>query len=161
LLVSRLAVGCPLRSTLVISSGWECIALKGCCVAAGLFAFVPVVDLPRIEAVLLFVPLAGEARMAELDAAAVIGTCTIVVCRRAEEFRRLGMFAGREKLGYRHRMGVDRGLEVCRPDMLVNESIPPSYASSPHDEINAQSSGLLHINYIQGVNDREGRSCVC
>ena len=74
LLVSRLAVGCPLLSTLVISSGWECIALRGCCVAAGLFAFVPVVDLPRMEVVLLFVPLAGEALMPELDAAVVIGT---------------------------------------------------------------------------------------
>jgi hypothetical protein len=72
LLVSRLAVGCPLLSTLVISSGRECIALKGCCVAAGLFAFV--VDLPRVEVLLLFVPLAGEARMPELEPAVVIGT---------------------------------------------------------------------------------------
>ena len=74
MLVSRLAVGCPLLSTLVISSGGECIALKGCGAAAGLFAFPLVVDLPRMEVVLLFVPLAGEARMTELEAAALIGT---------------------------------------------------------------------------------------
>ena len=74
---SRLAVGCPLRSTLVISRGAECIALSGCGATAGLFALPFVVNLPRVEVVLLFVPLAGEARMPEpeLEAAAeAIGT---------------------------------------------------------------------------------------
>ncbi len=74
MLVSRLAVGCPLLSTLVISSGAECIALKGCGVAAGLFALPPAVDLPRVDVVLLFVPLAGEARITELEPAVVVGT---------------------------------------------------------------------------------------
>jgi hypothetical protein len=78
LLVSRLAVGCPLLSTLVISNGTECIALKGSGAAAGLFALPFTVGLPRVDAVLLFVPLAGEARMVELEAPVVNGTCTIL-----------------------------------------------------------------------------------
>lgn len=44
-----------------------------------------VVGFPRIDVVLLFVPLAGEARMVELDPATDIGTCTIV-SRQMEKF---------------------------------------------------------------------------
>jgi hypothetical protein len=57
-----------------MSRGAECIALRGCGAAAGLFALLVFVDLPRAEAVLLFVPLAGEARMVELEAAVAMGT---------------------------------------------------------------------------------------
>jgi len=78
LLVSRLAVGWPLRSTLVISNGGARNALKGSGAGGrGLFA-VPMpltVGFPR-DGVLLLVPLAGEARIVELDAAVafVVGT---------------------------------------------------------------------------------------
>jgi hypothetical protein len=78
LLVSRLAVGCPLLSTLVKSRGRDRNALRGCGAAAGLFALPFTVGFPRVDVVLLFVPLAGEARMVELDAAVVIGTCTML-----------------------------------------------------------------------------------
>ena len=78
MLVSRLAVGCPLLSTLVKSKGADCIALKGRGAAAGLFALPLTVGLPRIDVVLLFVPLAGEALIVELDAPVVIGTCTML-----------------------------------------------------------------------------------
>jgi hypothetical protein len=74
LLLSRLAVICPLRSTLLMSRGSECIALKGSGATAGLFAFPVLFAFPRVDAVLLFVPLAGEARMVELDAVVDIGT---------------------------------------------------------------------------------------
>jgi hypothetical protein len=74
LLISRLAVACPLLSTLVKSSGSECIALNGSGAAAGLFDDPFAVGFPRMEVVLLFVPLAGEARMVELEAAVLIGT---------------------------------------------------------------------------------------
>ena len=77
MLVSRLAVGCPLRSTLVISRGIECIALKGSDATAGLFALPLTPGFPRVEAALLFVPLAGEARMPELEAVDVSGTWTM------------------------------------------------------------------------------------
>jgi hypothetical protein len=78
LLVSRLAVGCPLLSTLVKSRGADCIALKGSGAAAGLFALPFTVGLPRTDAVLLFVPLAGEALIVELEGPVVIGTCTML-----------------------------------------------------------------------------------
>jgi hypothetical protein len=57
-----------------MSRGAECIALRGCGAAAGLFALPAVVDLPRVEVGLLFVPLADEPRMAKLEAAMAIGT---------------------------------------------------------------------------------------
>jgi hypothetical protein len=59
-----------------------------------------------------------------------------------------------ENLDYRHRMDQYRGLEVCRPDMLVIQSDPPSQASSPYDELMRSRTRLLHINYIQGSIDR-------
>lgn len=34
--------------------------------------------LPTLEGVLLFVPLAGEPRMVELDAVVAVGTCTMM-----------------------------------------------------------------------------------
>ena len=77
MLVSRLAVGCPLRSTLVMSRGGESIALRGGIgvgAAAGLFAFPLVDDLARVDVGILFVPLAGEARMVELEAVVEVGT---------------------------------------------------------------------------------------
>jgi hypothetical protein len=83
LLVSRLAVGCPLLSTLVKSNGADCIALKGSEAAAGLFALPLTAGLPRADAVLLFVPLAGEALIVvELESPAVIGTCTMLTVGR-------------------------------------------------------------------------------
>ena len=79
MLVSRLAVGCPLLSTLVKSNGADCIALKGSGDAAGLFALPFTAGLPRMDVVLLFVPLAGEARIVvELESPVVIGTCTML-----------------------------------------------------------------------------------
>lgn len=82
LLVSRLAVGCPLLSTLVSSSGADFMALSGCGAAAGLFALLMpfTAGLPRMVGVLLFVPLAGEALAVELDGAVVVevGTCTML-----------------------------------------------------------------------------------
>lgn len=80
LMASRLAVGWPLRSTLVRSRGRECIALNGRVAAAGLFAFAfpfpfPLpACFPRVGVALLLVPLAGEARAAELDAVVLNGT---------------------------------------------------------------------------------------
>jgi hypothetical protein len=78
LIDSRLAVGCPLLSTLVKSSGRDVIALRGSGAAAGLFEVPFPPGFPRVEVALLFVPLAGEARIVELDAAVVIGTCTML-----------------------------------------------------------------------------------
>ena len=81
MLDSRLAVGCPLLSTLLRSRGAECMALKGSGAAAGLLPFTA--GLPRVDVALLFVPLAGEARIVvELDVAAVIGTCTMLTAGR-------------------------------------------------------------------------------
>ena len=83
MLVSRLAVGCPLLSTLVKSNGADCIALKGSGAAAGLFALPFTAGLPRVDVVLLYVPLAGEARIVvELEAPVVIGTCTMLAGSR-------------------------------------------------------------------------------
>lgn len=79
LVVSRLAVGCPLLSTLVRSKGGDFIALKGSGAAAGLFALPFTAGFPRVDVVLLLVPLAGEARMVELDAAVEVGTCTMMM----------------------------------------------------------------------------------
>lgn len=75
---SRLAVACPLLSTLVKSRGRECIALRGSGAAAGLFEVPLTLCFPRVDVALLFVPLAGEALMVELEAAVVIGTCTML-----------------------------------------------------------------------------------
>src|SRR6187402_773531 len=52
---------------------------------------------------------------------------------RCDEFRRWRMFAGKGRLGYRHRMGLYRGWRVCRTDVLVNSAgvplvILPTYA---------------------------------
>ena len=85
MLVSRLAVGCPLLSTLVMSKGSERIALSGRGATAGLFALPFRAGLPRLDGVLLFVPLAGEARMVELDAAVESGTWTILANLRSYE----------------------------------------------------------------------------
>ena len=108
MLVSRLAVGCPLLSTLVKSKGADCIALKGRGAAAGLFALPLTTGLPRVELLLLFVPLAGEPRMVvELEAPVIVGTCTMLANGRGvpEGFRIGRVFAGQDFLDYRHRMG--------------------------------------------------------
>ena len=76
---SRLAVGCPRLSTLDRSNGAECMALRGSEAAAGLLAFPLTFDLPRLDAALLFVALAGEARIVELEAAVAIGTWTMLM----------------------------------------------------------------------------------
>jgi len=75
LLVSRLAVGWPLLSTLVMSNGWARRALSGSAAAAGLFALPLTNSFPR-DGVLLLVPLAGESRMAELEDVAVMDVGT-------------------------------------------------------------------------------------
>ena len=67
-MASRLAVGCPLLSTLDKSKGKLFKALRGSGAAAGLIALPFGTGLVRPEGVLLFVPLAGEARMVELEA---------------------------------------------------------------------------------------------
>jgi hypothetical protein len=75
--VSRLAIGWPLRSTLDRSRGAECIALR--CTGAG-FGWYPLpltIGFPLIDVILLFVPFAGEARRVVADPALVVGTCTI------------------------------------------------------------------------------------
>lgn len=77
LVISRLAVGCPLRSTLVRSSGADTIALSGNGAAAGFVALPSAEAFPRPEAVWL--PRAGEARIVAADAMdAAFGTCTMV-----------------------------------------------------------------------------------
>lgn len=119
MLASRLAVGCPLRSTLVKSRGRECIALSGSGAAAGFVAFTP--GFPRMEAVLLFVPLAGEARMVELDAAVIIGTCTILTagleayegCRGRRKIRRskeLRLSSSNVRISPSERQQIDVGI---------------------------------------------------
>lgn len=105
---SRLAVSCPLLSTLVKSRGIEFIALKGSGAAAGLFDVLVPFGFPRIEGALLVVPLAGEARIVELEAAVVIGTCTILPVDEGRKFEgtvlvdRTGIHKSQE-LYYRHR----------------------------------------------------------
>lgn len=69
MLFSRLAVSCPLRSTLSISNGGARSALRGKGAAAGLFELP--LKLP-LTCPLLLLPLAGEARMPELDIAAAV-----------------------------------------------------------------------------------------
>lgn len=79
LVVSRLAVGWPRRSTLDRSSGADFMALR--CTGAG--AALPfAAPLARVEGVLLAVALAGEARVAADEPPLVVGTCTIIHTRR-------------------------------------------------------------------------------
>ena len=105
---SRLAVGCPLLSTLVKSSGRDVIALKGSGAAAGLFEVLFPPGFPRVEVALLFVPLAGEARIVELDAAVVRGTCTMLTVDEGKRLLGGGEEGGicirsPQVLFYRHR----------------------------------------------------------
>jgi len=75
-------VGCPLLSTLVRSRGSECIALNGSGAAAGLFEVPFELGFERVGVALLFVPLAGEARIVELEANEAIGVWTILRWRQ-------------------------------------------------------------------------------
>ena len=77
-MVSRLAVAWPLISTLVRSSGGECIALRGNEAAAGLLGWPLAPALPRAdEEAFWAAPMEEELRPDWLAAALVVGTCTI------------------------------------------------------------------------------------
>lgn len=54
------------------------MALRGSGAAAGLIALLFGTGFVRPEGVLVFVPLAGEARMVELEAVVAVGTCTMM-----------------------------------------------------------------------------------
>ena len=83
-MVSRLAVGWPLRSTLDNSSGAECIALRCTGAGFGWYPFPLTMGFPLMDVVLLFVPFAGEARNVIADPPLVVGTCTISTERDAD-----------------------------------------------------------------------------
>ena len=130
-MASRLAVGCPLLSTLDKSKGKLFKALRGSGAAAGFIALPFGTGLVRPEGVLLFVPLAGEARMVELEAVVAVGTCTMmavygVVFGLCEDFRRSNFY------------DIDIE-EVClerggraRPIMLVTPSCFPLAMDLPY-----------------------------
>jgi hypothetical protein len=91
LLVSRLAVAWPLISTLVRSSGSECIALKGSEAAAGLLVLPLAPALPRAEEEALWVvAVAVEERADWLATALAVGTCTILYRGRRISLERGG-----------------------------------------------------------------------
>lgn len=69
------------------------MALRGSGAAAGLIAFPFGTGLVRPEGVLLFVPLAGEPRMVELEAVVAVGTCTMMAVDGVSS-RDVRVFAG-------------------------------------------------------------------
>ena len=126
MLVSRLAVACPLISTLVRSSGIECMALKGSEAAAGLFALPLAPGFPRAaeEALWCGAPGADEERADGPVAVLAVGTWTIP--RGGGLERKRSKAGGRDWVGEtlnggagldcRHRMGggeEEEGLRRC------------------------------------------------
>lgn len=121
MLVSRLAVAWPLISTLVRSSGGECIALKGSAAAAGLLLLPLAPALPRAdEGALWVVAVAVEERADWLATALAVGTCTMAREADLDGAERRGRWDSRglkrvqqvvrggRGLGGRHRMGGER-----------------------------------------------------
>lgn len=151
MLVSRLAVGCPLLSTLVKSNGADCIALKGSGAAAGLFALPFTAGLPRVDVVMLFVPLAGEPRIVvELDAPVVIGTCTMLADGR--EYMREFVYVGCSQVDVSYIIDIEWvEMDAQRLAWQMLESAGPPPSTTNIDKMGAKiSMRLVHIIAVMG-----------